>query len=160
MVKETQKRGAEIPTAPQGGGGRNLPRPCEGASNAMARRDVSCQGTEDMMQAVVERKNMRRAYARVVGNKGSAGIDNMSVDELKAYVTEHWARIKEELLEGRYRPEPVLRVEIPKPTGGTRKLGVPTVMDRLIQQAVLKAQEYVAEGKRWVIDIDIEKFFD
>lgn len=189
MVRETQESGAEMPTTPQGGGRRNLPEPCEGESNATARRDVSCPETEYLMEAVVERENMRRAYARVVGNKGSAGIDKMPVDMLKSYVTEHWARIKEELLEGRYTPQPVLRVEIPKPTGGTRKLGVPTVVDRLIQQAVLqvlvpifdpdfsehsygfrpgrsahqavlKAQQYVAEGKRWVVDIDIEKFFD
>jgi RNA-directed DNA polymerase len=139
---------------------------------------------------VVERENMKRAYRRVVGNRGSAGVDGMGVEELKPYLQEHWGRIGEELLGGRYEPQPVLRVEIPKPGGkGMRKLGIPTVVDRLIQQAmhqvlsplfdpdfseasygfrpgrraqqaIAKAREYVAEGKRWVVDIDLEKFFD
>ncbi|GAG96918.1 unnamed protein product, partial [marine sediment metagenome] len=141
------------------------------------------------MEAVVEGENMRWAYKRVVANKGSAGIDDMSVDDLKCYLHAHWARIKSELLEGRYQPQPVLRVEIPKPGGGKRPLGIPTVVDRLIQQAiqqalvpifdpefsehsydfrpgrsahqaVLQAREYVAGGKRWVVDLDIERFFD
>ena len=89
------------------------------------------------MEAVVERENMLKAFRRVVGNKGSAGVDAMSVEELKPYLQTHWRRIKEELLAGSYQPQPVRRVEIPKPGGrGTRKLGVPTVLDRLIQQAV------------------------
>ena len=190
MVKETQQSGAEKPTTPQGGGRRNLPGPsCVVESNTTARRDVSCLETAHLMEAVVESENMRKAYARVVGNKGSAGMDNMPVTELRPYVHKHWERLKGELLEGQYTPQPVLRVEIPKPTGGTRKLGIPVVVDRLIQQAVfqvlvpifdpnfseysygfrpvrsahqavLKAQEYVSNGKRWVVDIDIEKFFD
>jgi RNA-directed DNA polymerase len=143
-----------------------------------------------MMERVVERENMMRAYRRVLGNRGSAGVDGMGVEELKPYLQEHWGRIREELLESRYEPQPVLRVEIPKPGGkGMRKLGIPTVVDRLIQQAmhqvlsplfdpdfsetsygfrpgrraqqaIAKAREYVAEGKRWVVDIDLEKFFD
>lgn len=189
MVRKTQQSGAEMPTTPQGGDRRNLPEPCEGESNNTAWRDVSCLETEHLMEAVVESENMRKAYGRIVGNKGSAGMDNMPVTELKPYVHKHWDRLKEELLEGRYTPQPVLRVEIAKPTGGTRNLGIPIVVDRLIQQAVfqvlvpifdpdfseysygfrpgrsahqavLKAQEYVCEGKRWVVDIDIEKFFD
>ena len=142
------------------------------------------------MEAVVERGNLTRAYERVMGNRGAAGVDEMSVEDLKPYLRENWPRIKEELLQGRYMPAPVRRVEIPKPGGkGMRKLGIPTVVDRLIQQAmhqvlspifepgfsqssygfrpgrsahqaILKARQYVAEGKRWVVDIDLEKFFD
>ena len=142
------------------------------------------------MEAVVERKNMMAALRRVEANKGSAGIDNMKVESLRAYLREHWPRIKEQLLSGRYVPSPVLRVEIPKPDGkGMRQLGIPTVLDRLIQQAlhqvmlpvfdlyfsessygfrpgrsahqaVLAFRGHVARGYRWVVDMDLEKFFD
>lgn len=142
------------------------------------------------MEAVVERENMRAALRRVKANKGSAGADGMSVEELTPYLTEHWPGIKEALLAGRYKPSPVRRVEIPKPDGkGMRQLGIPTVLDRLIQQAlhqamqplidpnfsnysygfrpgrdahqaVRQAQAYVGEGRRWVVDMDLEKFFD
>jgi RNA-directed DNA polymerase len=89
------------------------------------------------MEAVVERENMLSAFRRVVGNQGAAGVDAMGVDDLKPYLQTHWQRIKVELLAGSYHPQPVRRVEIPKPGGkGTRKLGVPTFVDRLIQQAV------------------------
>lgn len=143
-----------------------------------------------LMEAVVERENMWAAYRRVKSNKGAAGVDNMSVAELKNFLRTDWPRIRQELLEDRYRPMPVLGVEIPKPDGkGVRQLGIPAVLDRLIQQAlhqvlqplfepgfsessygfrpgrsahhaVLKAREYVCEGRRWVVDIDLEKFFD
>lgn len=142
------------------------------------------------MEAVVERENMWLALRRVEANQGAAGVDRMPVDLLRPYLREHWPRIKEELLDGRYKPSPVRAVEIPKPGGkGMRTLGIPTVVDRLIQQAVhqvltpvfdpdfsassygfrpgksahqavLKARSYVAGGKRWVVDIDLEKFFD
>lgn len=141
------------------------------------------------MEAVVERENMMAAYKRVMANQGAPGADGMTVEELKAYLGAHWPRIRKELLEGRYIPQPALAVEIPKPGGGVRKLGIPTVIDRLIQQAIhqvmepffdkdfsessygfrsgrgahqaiLKAREYVNEGHRWVVDIDLEKFFD
>jgi len=142
------------------------------------------------MEAVVERENMRLALARVEQNRGSAGVDKMTVEQLRTYLREHWPRIKEELLADDYRPQPVLKVEIPKPgSKGMRILGIPTVVDRLIQQAlqqvispifepdfsewsygfrahrsaqqaVVKAREYVREGGRWVVDIDLEKFFD
>jgi len=141
------------------------------------------------MEAVVERGNMQAALKRVKANKGAAGIDGMTVDELPAYLREHWPWIKEELLAGRYEPSPVRLVEIPKPGGGLRPLGIPTVLDRLIQQAlhqvlqplfdpdfsessygfrpgrsawqaVSQAREYVAGGRRWVVDLDLEKFFD
>jgi RNA-directed DNA polymerase len=143
-----------------------------------------------MMEAVVERGNMLSALARVERNKGSAGVDDMPVEALRSFLREQWPRIKEELLSGRYWPKPVRRVEIPKPDGkGMRKLGIPTATDRLIQQAVnqvmqgvfdqgfskssygfrlgrsahqavRQAREHVASGRRWVVDIDLEKFFD
>jgi RNA-directed DNA polymerase len=142
------------------------------------------------MEAVVERGNMWAALLRVKANKGSAGVDGMSVDELTPYLHAHWPRLKEALLTGRYEPSPVRRVDIPKPDGkGVRQLGIPTVLDRLIQQAlhqvmqplfdpnfsersygfrpgraahqaVQQAQVYVGEGRRWVVDMDLEKFFD
>ncbi len=141
------------------------------------------------MDAVVERENMKAAWKRVKANKGAAGVDGMTVAELPAYLREHWPRIKKELLVGSYVPNPVRLVEIPKPGGGLRPLGIPTVLDRLIQQAlhqvlqplfdpdfsessygfrprrgawqaVAQAREYVAEGRRWVVDLDLEKFFD
>ena len=141
------------------------------------------------MEAVVERGNMLAALKRVKANKGAAGVDGMTVDALPAYLRENWSRIKEELLAGRYMPSPVRLVEIPKPGGGLRPLGIPTVLDRLLQQAlhqvlqplfdpnfsessygfrpgrsawqaVAQAREYVAGGRRWVVDLDLEKFFD
>jgi len=142
------------------------------------------------MDAVVERENMVAALQRVKRNKGAPGIDGMTVDELLPHLRECWPRIKEELLSGSYRPSTVRKVKIPKPGGrGMRKLGIPTVVDRLIQQAlhqvlspifdpffsghsygfrpgrnaheaVLQVREYVAGGRRWVVDMDLEKFFD
>jgi RNA-directed DNA polymerase len=142
------------------------------------------------MEAVVERENMMAALRRVEANKGCAGVEDMPVASLRACLRERWPRIKEELLRGRYMPEAVLRVNIPKPDGnGMRQLGIPTVMDRLLQQAlhqvmqpvfdgtfsessygfrpgrsahqaVQAARKHVAFGRRWVVDMDIEKFFD
>jgi RNA-directed DNA polymerase len=142
------------------------------------------------MEEVLRRENVLAAYKRVVRNGGAAGVDGMSVDDLMAHCREHWARIREELLSGRYQPQPVRRVEIPKPDGnGTRMLGIPTVIDRMIQQAllqvlqpifdptfsdasfgfrpgrsaqhaVLRAREHIAAGHRWVVDLDLAKFFD
>ena len=181
---------AEMPDSEPDNSGRNPRRYGFGASSVTAMRGNFCPGSEYLLEAVVESENMRRAYYRVVRNKGSAGVDGMTVSDLKSYLHENWARIKEELLGGRYIPVPVLRVEIPKASGkGVRNLGIPTVIDRLIQQAllqvltpifdpdfsefsygfrpgrsahqsVLKAREYVASGKRWVVDIDLENFFD
>ncbi len=142
-----------------------------------------------LMEAIVERDNLRRALARVKRNKGAAGVDGMSLDALAPYLMEHWPAIRAQLLEGTYKPRPVRRVEIPKASGGTRPLGIPTVLDRLIQQAVLqvlqaewdptfsehsfgfrprrsahqavaRAQEFIAAGHDIVVDIDLEKFFD
>src|SRR5687768_7392514 len=141
------------------------------------------------MEAVVERENLKRALAQVKRNKGAAGIDGMTVDDLPAYLKEHWPAIRVQLLDGTYKPQPVRRVEIPKASGGLRPLGIPTVLDRFIQQAVMqvlqadwdgtfsetsfgfrpgrsahqavkRAQDYIASGHRWVVDIDLEKFFD
>ena len=142
-----------------------------------------------LMELVVSRENMTRAYVRVVGNKGAAGIDEMSVADLKPFLAAHWLRIKEDLLADRYQPQAVRGVEIPKPGGGVRLLGIPTAVDRLIQQAlhqvlmplfdpgfsphsygfrpgrsahdaVRAAKAHVASGKRFVVDMDLEKFFD
>ena len=161
-----------------------------GASSVTATREHSGAEAEQLLEAVVERKNMWLALKQVERNSGAAGVDNMTVAQLRDYLREHWLRIKEELLAGSYQPQPVLKVEIPKPGGkGMRMLGIPTVVDRLLQQAlqqvlsplfephfsessygfrpqrsahqaVLKARQYVREGRRWVVDIDLEKFFD
>src|SRR5947209_9577825 len=141
------------------------------------------------MEAVVERENLKKALAQVKRNKGAAGVDGMTVGDLPAYLKEHWPTIRAQLLEGTYKPQPVRRVEIPKASGGMRPLGIPTVLDRFIQQAVMqvlqadwdgtfsetsfgfrpgrsahqaveRAQAYIASGHSCVVDIDIEKFFD
>ena len=143
----------------------------------------------ELMERVVERSNIRLAYQRVIENKGAAGIDEMPVSELKDWLAVHWPSVKKALLEGAYLPQPVRRVDIPKANGGVRTLGVPTVVDRLIQQAlhqvlqplfeptfsegsygfrpgrgahqaVRQAQAHIRDGKRWVVDIDLERFFD
>lgn len=141
------------------------------------------------MELVVTRENLMRALKRVKQNKGCSGIDGMSLDELSDYLKQEWPRIREELLVGSYEPSPVQRQLIDKPGGGKRELGIPTVVDRFIQQAVLQvlqpiydvtfsehshgfrpgrrahdaireAQRYIQGGKRWVVDVDVEKFFD
>jgi RNA-directed DNA polymerase len=141
------------------------------------------------MEAIVERSNLRKALEQVRANKGAAGIDGMSVNDLGPYLKEHWPTIRAQLLAGNYKPQPVRRVGIPKATGGTRSLGIPTVLDRFLQQAVMQvlqadwdrtfsehsfgfrpmrsahqavalAQVYIASGHRVVVDFDLEKFFD
>jgi len=145
--------------------------------------------TSRLMEEICERTNLKEALRQVRGNKGSAGVDRMTVDQLGDYLKQHWPDIREQLLNGTYEPKPVRRVEIPKPDGGMRKLGIPTVLDRFIQQAVMQvlqrqwnptfsqysygfrprrsahhavaqAQQYIAQGYGWVIDLDLEKFFD
>ena len=153
-------------------------------------RIESLAGTERLMEEVCELENCKQALQRVKGNKGSPGVDGMTVDELPEYLKQHGLEIGEQLRNGTYQPQPVRRVEIPKPDGsGMRKLGIPCVLDRFVQQAVLqvlqkrwdptfsehshgfrpgrsakqavhKAQQYIAEGYRWVVDLDLEKFFD
>jgi len=172
------------------GSGRKPRESGAGASRVTARREDSSPECEQLMEAVVERENMVTALQRVMSNRGAAGVDKMTVEELKPYLKEKWKRIKEELLSGEYRPSAVLKVEIPKADGkGVRKLGIPTVIDRLIQQAlhqvlspifdgsfsessygfrpgrsaqdaVRQARAYVSGGRRWVVDLDLEKFFD
>ncbi len=152
--------------------------------------DTSRGGKWNMlMESVVERNNMINALKRVRKNKGAPGVDGMTVDDLTVYLNDNWERIREELLEGAYIPSPVRRVEIPKPDGGVRMLGIPTVLDRLIQQALLQVMEpifdpefsnysmgfrkyrkaqtavqvarhHVNSGRSWVVDLDLEKFFD
>ena len=143
----------------------------------------------ELMSAILERGNMMRAYERVLRNKGAPGIDGMTVGALKAHLKAQWPEIREQLRDGRYCPLAVRKVEIPKPGGGKRMLGIPTVQDRLIQQAlhqvlspvfeetfsthsygfrpgrsaaqaVQQARSYIEEGRRWVVDADLEKFFD
>jgi RNA-directed DNA polymerase len=146
-------------------------------------------GADRLMERVVARGNVKVALARVRENRGSPGVDGLSVDELPQYLMEHWQEVREQLLGGTYQPQPVLKREIPKASGGRRQLGIPSVLDRLIQQALLQvlqpifdpsfsehsygfrpgrsahdavkaAQRYVEEGRRWVVDVDLEKFFD
>jgi RNA-directed DNA polymerase len=162
----------------------------EGTESLAAKRGTESPAMgELLMEEVCERENCKQAMARVKANKGSAGVDGMTVRELPGYLKQHWPAIREQLLSGTYGPQPVKRVEIPKPDGGVRKLGIPTVLDRFIQQAVMlvlqrrwdrtfsdhsygfrpgrsahqaveRAQRYIAEGLRWVVDLDLEKFFD
>lgn len=142
-----------------------------------------------LMEQLVRKENMTRAYQQVVRNKGAAGVDGLQVTELKDYLKEHWSGIREKLLTDGYYPQKVKKVEIPKPDGGTRVLGIPTVVDRLIQQAlhqvmspiydpgfsawsygfragrsaheaVMQAKEHINGGRRWVVDLDLSKFFD
>src|SRR5215208_8212705 len=111
----------------------------EGTEALMVKRKAeSMVGSEQLMEEVCERKNCEQALARVKSNKGSAGIDGMTVEQLPAYLKQHWLTIRAQLLSGTYKPQPVKRVEIPKPDGGRRKLGIPTVLDRFIQQAVMQ----------------------
>ena len=185
---ETQQSKVEKPSAISGGSGQYPRGTGNGVSNGSTVNNGHQTG-QNLMELVVERGNMVRAYRQVVRNQGSSGVDGMTVNELKPFLDLHWERIKQELLEGQYHPQPVKGVEIPKPDGGMRKLGIPTVVDRLIgqavhqvlepifdpgfsessygfrrgrnaHQAVQQAQKHVGEGRRWVVDIDLLKFFD
>lgn len=149
----------------------------------------SREDQNDLLEQMLEGDNLRLAYKRVVQNGGAPGVDGVTVANLQGYLKTHWATVKAELLRGTYRPAPVKRVEIPKPGGGVRLLGIPTVMDRFLQQALLQvmnpifdadfswysygfrpgksahgavkqAQKYIQSGLRWVVDLDLEKFFD
>ena len=179
-----------MPGASPEGRGRKPREQGRGAANVTGRKATHWpEAATGLMEEVVSRDNMMAAYSRVVSNKGAPGVDAMPVTALKGYLQQEWPRIREELLAGTYRPQPVRKVEIPKPGGGTRMLGIPTVLDRLIQQAmhqvlnplfdpgfsessygfrpgrsahqaVKAARKYVEGGLRWVVDIDLEKFFD
>jgi RNA-directed DNA polymerase len=162
----------------------------EGTESITAKRRAESPAIgEQLMEEICERENCKQALARVKANQGSAGVDRMTVQQLPAFLIQQWPAIREQLLSGTYKPQPVRRVEIPKPDGGVRKLGIPTVLDRFIQQAVLQvlqrrwdrtfsehsygfrpgrsahqavaaAQKYMAAGYRWCVDLDLEKFFD
>jgi RNA-directed DNA polymerase len=162
----------------------------EGTESSAGERGTESPAiAEQLMEEVCGRENCKQALKRVKANKGSPGVDGMTVHDLLGYLKQHWPAIREQLLSGTYKPQPVRRVEIPKPDGGVRKLGIPTVLDRFVQQAVMQvlqgrwdrtfsdhsygfrpgrsahqavaqAQQYMAEGYRWVVDLDLEKFFD
>ena len=178
----------EAPTVGRSGQARTAFPNSEGSAAAEAVAGKGKAG-DLTMEAVLETGNLRRALQRVRQNKGAPGIDHMTVDELPDYLRTDWVRLKEELLTGTYRPMAVRRHDIPKPSGGTRTLGIPTVVDRFIQQAILQvlqpaydptfsehshgfrpgrsahdavrsAQRFIQEGRRWVVDVDLEKFFD
>ena len=162
----------------------------EGTESSAGKRGTESPAViEQLMEEVCGRENCKQALKRVKANKGSPGVDGMTVHDLPGYLEQHWPAIREQLLSGTYKPQPVKRVEIPKSDGGVRKLGIPTVLDRFIQQAVMQvlqvrwdrtfsdhsygfrpgrsahqavveAQQYIADGYRWVVDLDLEKFFD
>lgn len=175
--------------AQDGVGGRKLSDGVRGAEACTATYEQTKSEDGALMERVVERENMRQAYRRVLSNKGAAGVDGMTTEELGAWLKHYWPRAREALLDGAYIPQAVRKVDIPKPDGGVRTLGVPTVVDRLIQQAlhqvlqplfeptfsansfgfrpgrgahdaVRQAQTYVQGGQHWVVDMDLEKFFD
>jgi RNA-directed DNA polymerase len=180
---------AETPGAMPEVSGRKPQVAGKGAASVTGIRDNSAPETNGLMEEIISRGNMMTAYNRVLRNKGAPGVDDMPVTALKAHMQENWPRIKEELLAGKYIPQPVLKVEIPKPGGGRRMLGIPTVLDRLIQQAVHQvlssvfdpdfsdhsygfrpgrsahqaikaAHKHVESGRRWVVDLDLEKFLE
>ena len=189
MSEERQKNQEQL-AFPFAGGSEAPLGEGEGAEALRVRREAEDPaGNQRVMEEVCERGNRREALKRVRVNKGSPGIDGMTVDELPGYLGQHWPAIREQLLSGTYEPKPVKRVEIPKPDGGVRKLGIPTVLDRFVQQAVqqvlqkqwdptfsehsygfrpersahqavAQAQQYIAEGYGWCVDFDLEKFFD
>lgn len=166
-------------------GVRSISTASEVRRNDEARSDRK----EDLLEKIIERQNLNRAYKQVKANKGSHGVDGMEIAELLPYLKQHGEEIRQAILGGQYEPQPVRRVEIPKPDGGMRQLGIPTVLDRLLQQAIgqvlsplfdpqfsessygfrsgrsakqaiKRAQEYINKGKRWVVDIDLAKYFD
>lgn len=178
-------------TGPTGEEERVKPSGITGERSTNSARDQGGAYEEGglLLERVLERGNLVRALRRVEQNRGAAGVDGMGVEELRPYLRAHWVAIRERLLEGTYEPSPVRRVEIPKPEGGKRLLGIPTVLDRFIQQALLQvltelfepgfskasygfrpgrsshgaveaARSYVREGYRWIVDLDLEKFFD
>jgi RNA-directed DNA polymerase len=189
MVAKRQKNQLELAFDLKGVGEADKGK-SEGIEADMAeRKEESSAIGGQLMEEVCEAGNCMRAIKQVKANRGSAGVDGMTVAELPDYLKKHWPAIRDQLLSGTYNPQPVKRVEIPKLEGGKRKLGIPTVVDRFIQQAVMQvlqkrwdptfsessygfrpgksahqavaqAQQYMSEGYRWVVDIDLEKFFD
>ena len=179
----------EISEADQRGQGRKPEAAQVSGSNFPGYQEQTGPKQPDLIERMLERGNMLRALQAVEANRGAGGVDGMEVEQLRKHLREHWAEIKEQIRNGSYEPRPVRRVDIPKPGGGTRMLGIPTVLDRLIQQAIHQilsplweegfslhsygfrpgrsatqavraAQGHVQSGKRWVVDVDLEKFFD
>jgi RNA-directed DNA polymerase len=187
MQIEDAPRQATAPDTERGG--RKPPMAVSGAEMGTAADGQTKAEGLRQMDAVVERNNLWLAYERVMRNKGAAGVDGLTVADFKAWLQQHWPSVRAALLAGDYMPRAIRKVEIPKPNGGVRTLGIPTVLDRLIQQALLqvlqpefepefsehsygfrpgrnawqavqRAQGYIREGRRWVVDLDLEKFFD
>ena len=180
---------AQMLSARAEGGGRNRPEQAQGVYVLPRATGSSDPEAQALLEQIVAPENMRRAWQQVKRNKGAAGVDGRTIDETASLLRQYWNEIRERLLDGSYQPQPVLRVEVPKPGGGVRKLGVPTVLDRLIQQAasqvltplfdprfsdasygfrpgrsahdaVRQARQFQLTGKRWVVDMDLKSFFD
>jgi RNA-directed DNA polymerase len=184
-----QQKNRNKPTS----GGReqseSLQKPSGGSEPDVAEHETDDHGTQMLMEEILARENLTAALKAVLRNKGAPGIDGMTVEQLPEYLKGNWNHIRDRLLDGKYAPQPVRRVEIPKPGGGARKLGIPTVLDRFVQQAVQqvlqrhwdrtfsdssygfrpgrsahqaveRARQYIREGRSYVVDMDLEKFFD
>ena len=187
QADETQVRG--ISAAMTAEPGRNPGGNDRGVDGFTAAAGQTKAGEPSLMEAVADRDNLWLAYRKVVGNRGAPGVDGLTVERFAEWLKVHWPSVKAALINGQYLPQAICAVDIPKPAGGVRTLGIPTVLDRLIQQAllqilqpifepsfsessygfrpgrsaqqaVLAAQQYVQDGRRWVVDIDLEKFFD
>ncbi len=175
--------------SPDGGNERNSFGPSEASQAARASTEATTTASTSLMDEVLHKETLTRAWKQVRANQGAPGVDGITIEQFLAWYREHGAAVMQALREGRYQPSPVRRVDIPKPGGGTRMLGVPTVLDRLIQQAIVlvltpildptfspssygfrpgrsahdavrQARQFVAEGHRWVVDLDLSKFFD
>jgi RNA-directed DNA polymerase len=189
MKDEEPEKTIETSEASQRGEGRKPKTTSAGGSNYPGHQRQAGPEPEDLIERMFERGNLLKALQAVEANQGAAGIDGLEVGQLRNHLREHWGEIKEQILSERYEPRAVRRVDIPKPGGGTRMLGIPTVLDRFVQQAmhqilspiwevgfsahsygfrpgrsaaqaVKAAQGYVQSSKRWVVDLDLEKFFD
>jgi len=186
-AEDSRKADANLDTVARNVAGAGIRAEAEPTTRRRTKAEWARAG--ELMEAVVERGNLMRAYDQVLKNKGAAGVDGIGLHEFKAHLKQHWPTIKAKLLAGAYMLSPVRRVDIPKPQGGVRTLGIPTLTDRLIQQAlhqvlspifeadfsahsygfrpgknahqaVKAARQYVAAGRRVVVDIDLEKFLD
>jgi RNA-directed DNA polymerase len=189
MSERDVDKKAEMPERSRKVGGGTAEDTATVRQSLAARGDKAEDRAPSLIEEVLRRENVLQAYKRVVANEGAPGVDDMTVDELMAYCREHWPRIRDEIRGGRYQPQPVLKVEIKKPGGGKRMLGIPTVLDRMIQQALLQvltplfeptfsqwsfgfrpgrsahgavswSRIHMAAGYRWVADLDLEKFLD